>query len=223
MRARARTPSAAWIAILAVTIFAGAWAARSRAAHPAGPAPSAARALRGGAVRELVAAVPFTLRESYVHTWRKEAPFVDAGYLCVFAVDPAFVQPRQTAEPVLYAGDQTVERVNHGAESGRVVAIVPCAKGTELDFTRTPVWFGEPGLPEQVDAAAIRAARLVHERTQAPLFSGDEVRAALARGGDALELETRVDLEHRAALLVLEHSPAEFELADGLLRTPLRR
>jgi hypothetical protein len=204
--------------MIAVLVLAGTWATRSRASARPGPAPIAGR----GAVSELIRAVPFTLREGYVHTWRREQPMVNAGYLCVFAVDPAFVQPRQTAEPVLYVGDQTAERVNHGVESGRVIAIVPCAVGQELDFERTPVWFGEPALPEQADAASIRAARVLHERTRTRMFSQGEVRAALARGGETLELSTRVDLEHHAGLWVLDHSPAEFELGDALLRSGQR-
>jgi hypothetical protein len=212
-----------WIAAsLTLALVAGLWASRPHAIATPGPSPVAGT----GAVRELVSAVPFTIREGYVHTWRKEAPRVRAGFLCVFAVDPALVEPRQTAEPVLYVGDQTAERVNHGAQSGRVVAIVPCAVDAagapQLDFERTPIWFGAPDLPERIDAAAIRAARALHERSGTARFTHDQVAGALARGGASLDLATRVDLEASAALLILEHSPAEFELADGLLRTQKR-
>ncbi len=207
---------------MALALVAGVWAARPRAAATPGPSPVAGT----GSVRELVSAVPFTLREDYVHTWRKEAPLVRAGFLCVFAVDPALVEPRQTAEPVLYVGDQTAERVNHGAQSGRVVAIVPCAVDAagapQLDFEHTPIWFGAPDLPERIDAAAIRRARALHERSGTARFTHDAVATAIARGGTPLELSTRVDLEESAAVLILEYSPAEFEFADGLLRTQKR-
>lgn len=212
-----------WIGLLlALALVAGVWVVRPRAAATAGPAPSSG----SGSVREIVSAVPFTLREGYVHTWRKEAPLVRAGFLCVFAVDPALVEPRETAEPILYVGDQTAERVNHGALSGRVVAIVPCEVdgdgAPKLDFARTPVWFGDADLPERIDASAIHAARSAAPRSALVRFSKERVDAALARGGARLDLEDRVDLEERAALLILEHSPAEFELADGLL-LPKRR
>lgn len=220
MGTRTRSHRTTWIAAsLTLALLAGVWAARPRASATPGPSPAAGT----GAVRELVSAVPFTLREAYVHSWRKEQPRVRAGYLCVFAVDPALVVPRQTAEPVLYVGDQTAERVNHGAESGRVVAIVPCAVDAAgspaLDLEHTPIWFGAPDLPERIDAAAIRAARVLHEKSGTAGFTHEQVAAALARGGAPLQLATRVDLEESAALLILQHSPAEFDLADGLLRT----
>src|SRR5688572_10973956 len=77
-------------------------------------------------VRGLVVARPFTLERPALHVWRAEATTYDAGYLVVLEVDPQFVEPRQTEEPVLYAGAETVERMNHGDRSGRVVGIVPC-------------------------------------------------------------------------------------------------
>lgn len=104
------------------------------------------------AVDEVVYAHLFALDEGYKFEWRKEQPLVKNGYILVLKVDRDLVYPRQTAEPVLYAGDQTAERVNVGYWSGRVVAIVP----GKLDLKKTPIWFGTPELP---DAAPPRQLR----------------------------------------------------------------
>jgi hypothetical protein len=177
-------------------------------------------------VRELVSAVPFRVEQPFTHAWRRERPAVRAGYLLVLAVDPESVRPRDTPEPVLYAGGQTVERVNHGFESARVVAILPSETDAHgdpaLDLAETPFWFGAPDLPERIDAPAIRAER---ERAQASTvrrFSAEEVRAARKRGGSELVLARREDLEALAGALVLEHAPDERDLAEGLLVPPMK-
>jgi len=178
------------------------------------------------AVRELVSAVPFRVEEPFTHAWRRERPAVRAGYLLVLAVDPEFVRPRDTPEPVLYAGGQTVERVNHGFESARVVAILPSetdARGDPaLDLAETPFWFGAPDLPERIDAAAIRAESERAPASAVRRFSAEEVRAALKRGGSELVLARREDLEALAGALVLEHAPDERDLAEGLLVPPMK-
>jgi len=178
------------------------------------------------AVRELVSAVPFRVEEPFTHAWRRERPAVRAGYLLVLAVDPEFVRPRDTPEPVLYAGAQTVERVNHGFESARVVAILPSetdARGDPaLDLAETPFWFGAPDLPERIDAAAIRAESERAPASAVRRFSAEEVRAALKRGGSELVLARREDLEALAGALVLEHAPDERDLAEGLLVPPMK-
>ncbi len=85
---------------------------------------SASAADNGGPVRDLVFAQAFKLDKSYTHTWRKEQPLVSSGYVLVLAVDPEFVRPKQVAEPVLYVGNQTAERINAADVSGRLVVIV---------------------------------------------------------------------------------------------------
>lgn len=97
----------------------------------------------------LVAAQPFVLAEPATHWYRSERPQYAQGLLLVLEVDRDLVHPRQTHEPVLYVGAETAQRVNAGHESGRLVAIVPGAP----DLAQDPVFFGEPALPEQVDAA----------------------------------------------------------------------
>lgn len=193
----------------------------SSATRVTGAPGSSGASIRVGSVRELLWAVPFRVQEPFVHHWRKEQPRVSAGYLLVLAVDPEYVRPRETAEPVLYAGDQTIERVNHGFESGRVVAILPTecegAGPTSLGLAETPFWFGAPELPERITAREIRVERERAEKTALRRFSAAEVSAALKRGGAPLSLSRREDLEAHAGRLVLENSPDEYDLADGLL------
>jgi hypothetical protein len=100
------------------------------------------------------------------------------------------VYPRQTAEPVLYIGATTAERVNIGHESGRVVAIVPSALNEQGEVAPRA---GLASLGE----AAIDAAR--------------------AKGGELLRAVDREALRHAAAELIRQHSPQERELADLIL------
>jgi hypothetical protein len=178
------------------------------------PEPSP-RAVRSG-VLELVSATPFELAVETTHAWRAEQPRYRSGYLLVLAVDPELVRPRQVAEPVLYAGAQTLERVNHGYESGRVVAVLPAVGGMP-DLASTEFFFGAAELPEQVGSAWItNELALARARGVTP-FDATEIARALAAGGPALTLGERFELDERAALLVLEHAPAEQDLGHGLL------
>ena len=68
------------------------------------------------AVIDVVHVQPFSLRKGYIHFWREEKPLVTTGTLAVFKVDPGLVYPRNAAEPVLYVGNQTAERLNFGNE-----------------------------------------------------------------------------------------------------------
>lgn len=216
-RASMKKPAWLWLG-LCVAAFSIALAVRLRAS--VGTRQSAIDADHR-AIRELVYAVPFRVEKGFVHEWRRERPLISAGYLLVLAVDPEYVRPRETAEPVLYAGDQTLERVNHGFDSGRVVAILPsdldADGGVALDLARTPFWFGAPDLPERVDAAEVARQRAAAAAGKLRAFSAEEVRAARRRGGEMLELARREDLEARAGLLVLEHSPEEHQLGEDLL------
>ena len=169
--------------------------------------------IRTGAVRKLISARPFTVAQPYVHRWRHEQPSVSAGWILVLEVDPSMTEPHQRAIPVLLVGDQTVECVNSGQPSGNVVAIVPAP----VDESRFETWFGPPDLPERVDAGWIAAARAGVPAEQRTTFSAAEIASARGRGGAALQVADRVELEHEAARLILEHSPEERELAESLL------
>ena len=183
---------------------------RDRAAAQATREPAAAP-VRAGAIRGLVVARPFVLAESYAHEWRLEKPVVNAGWLLVLAVDPTYVAPRQAAMPVLMAGEQTLECVNFGQDEGNVVAILP---GAELDLASTAFWFGAPELPERVDDAWIAIERASLRPGDAVTFTAAEI--GRARGAP-LEVPDRVELDRQAALLILEHSPLEREIAEQLL------
>jgi hypothetical protein len=182
-----RTPSR-----FAVAVLAGLPAAVLAGVPPVPSTPAA--------VEDVVYAAPFVLQEGYVSDWRVERPVVAAGHLVVLKVAPDLVYPRQTAEPVLYAGDQTVERLNVGYPSGYVVGIVP---GT-ADLGRVPLWFGTPRLPESVDAAIVRAERTRAEAAGIRPVPPERIRSVLRK---PLELADKSDLLREAGALVQLYAP----------------
>ncbi|MFH0944609.1 MAG: hypothetical protein V2A76_05370 [Planctomycetota bacterium] len=157
----------------------------------------------------LVSARRFALDTPYQHAWRAERPQVRSGYLLVLEVDRDLVFPRQTEEPVLYVGNQIAERVNRGDESGRLVVLVP----GDLPLASAPIFFGPPGLPEELGAAEIeRALQDAAERGVKP--------PGAARVEEVTGAEIRVasygDLRRVAADLVEQYSPQEEDLVRGL-------
>lgn len=160
-------------------------------------------------VEDVVYVAPFVLDQGYVSDWRREKPMVTRGYLVVLRVVPDLVYARQTAEPILYAGDQTVERLNVGYPSGYVVAIVP----GNADLGRVPVWFGAPGLPEAVDAAVVRAERSRAEAAGIEPVSADRIRSVLRK---PLQLGDKAGLLREAGALVQLYAPDESERAAFL-------
>jgi len=169
------------------------------------------------AVDELVYARPFTLEKGFKFLWCKERPNVTTGTLLVLKVDKALVVPRAIPMPVLYVGDQTAERVNHGHKSGHVIAIVP----GESDLTKVPIWFGTPRLPERVDASTAKSERALAEQAGIGPFSEKDVEAALAKGGEPIKTTDKSALlRDQVAELILEYSPDEKHLADGF-RVPV--
>ncbi len=162
------------------------------------------------AVEDILYARPFTLEKGYNFDWSKERPLLTEGTLLVLKVDPALVYARQVAEPVLYVGNRTAERVNIGYRSGRVIAIVP----GHVDLRTTPIWFGTPELPERVNGGIVRAERALADEAGIRPFSADKVKAALARGGEELKLAERDKLRPHFAALLQQYSPIETELID---------
>lgn len=160
------------------------------------------------AVIDIVFARPFTLAKGYTYDWRKERPLVRSGILVVLKVNPDLVIPRNSAEPVLYAGNQTVQRLNHGHESGYVIGIIP----GEVDLTRVPIWFGRPGLPERVNAQMIRSERALAEKAKIRPFAARKVRSVKKVRLQASDLYSL--LRDHAAELVLKYSPQEKKLAE---------
>lgn len=171
------------------------------------------------AVDDLVYACSFTLVNGYKHDWCKERPIVTTGTLVVLKINPDLVVPRQTAEPVLYAGNQTAQRLNNGHESGHLIAIIP----GEVDLTQTPIWFGRPELPERVDANMINSERALAEAANIQPFAVQKVQEATSKGGGHLEVfDLHALLRDHVAELVLQYSPQEKHLAETW-RLPVAR
>ncbi len=167
-------------------------------------------------VIDLVFARPFTLAKGYKYNWSKDRPIVRSGILVVLKVDPDLVLPRNSAEPVLYAGNRTVQRLNHGHKSGYVIAIIP----GEVDLTRAPIWFGRPELPERVTAQTIRSERALADAARIRPFVAKKVQGVTQGRLQASDLASL--LRDHAANLVLEYSPQEKELAETW-RLPVAR
>jgi hypothetical protein len=166
---------------------------------PATPAP----------VRNILHARPFTLERPFRYTWSKEPYMVSTGVLVVLEVDPALVIPRNALEPVLYAGNVTVQRLNHGDRSGRVIAIVP----GNIDLATAPIWFGSPELPERVTPNMVASERGRAEKAGVRPFGSAKIASIARPAVAAKDLSTL--LRTVAAELVYEYSPQEKELADS--------
>lgn len=179
-------------------------------------APPLPVALPAGGI-DVLYARPFTLQAPAIHAWEAAQPRYDAGWVVVLAVDPRLVQPRQTAEPILYVGDRTAERVNFGHESGRVVAIVPSARDASgrvaLDLSAAPVFFGAAGLPEQVDAAQA-AAELSAARARGVQPPASAALAAVTQ--PQVDFADDWELHLWCSDLIERWSPQESDLIAGL-------
>lgn len=189
--------------VLSVCVFIVAVSAIASASAPISASPAA--------VNDLVYARSFTLVNGYKYDWRKECPMVTAGTLVVLKVNPDLVAPRQSAEPVLYAGNQTAQRLNNGHESGYLIAIIP----GEIDLTQAPIWFGRPELPERVDASMINSERALAEAANIQPFAAQKIQEATSKGGGRLEVfDLHSLLRDHVAELVLQYSPQEKHLAE---------
>jgi hypothetical protein len=172
----------------------------SKAAVPATPAP----------VKDILYVRRFTLGTPYANTWSKERATVASGVLVVLEVDPAYVDPRDAAlNPVLYAGDVTVIRLNHGDRSGRVIGIIP----GDVDLATAPIWFGSPELPERVTPAVVRSERARAEKAGVRPLAATKIAGVERPAVAAADLAAL--LRDVAAQLVYEYSPREKHLADA--------
>lgn len=160
-------------------------------------------------VKTILYAQPFTLQTPYTNTWSKERGTVSTGVLIVVEVDPAFVLPRNTLEPVLYAGNVAVQRLNHGYPAGRVVGIVP----GNINLATAPIWFGSPQLPERITESIVQSERARAEKSGVRAFSSASISSAGRPAVVAKDLATL--LRTVAADLVYKYSPQEKELADS--------
>ena len=174
---------------------------------------------------ELLDAIPFLLDEPVPHTWRREAPLYDAGYLLVLHADPELVRPRQTYDAVLYVGAQTAARCNAGTTTGNLVVIVPAPRGANgtvaLDPWSVPIWFGPPELPERVDAARIQRELASARQSGVGPASASLPRRAQTPATTAYA-QDRADLDFFVADLIETYSADEVDLVRGL-RVPVTR
>lgn len=182
-----------------------------QATEPTTPVPEAtgASSFKPQPVIDVVRIQPFRLRQSFEYDWRRERPDVWSGLLVVFKVDPELVTPRNALEPVLYAGNHTVQRLNHGNESGFVIGIIP----EQIDLSREPVWFGPPALPERIDSEMIATERARAERLGISALESIDIQGRTRDPVIVSDLTTL--LREQAAELVLEFSPQEKRLADA--------
>jgi hypothetical protein len=160
-------------------------------------------------VKGILLARRFTLQTPYTNTWSRERGKVSRGTFVVLEVDPAYVDPRDVAlNPVLYAGDATVIRLNHGSGSGRVIGIIP----GDVDLATTPIWFGSPELPERVTQDVVRVERARAEKAGLRPFPATRIASVERPAVAAADLAAL--LRDVAAQLVYEYSPQEKRLAD---------
>lgn len=169
------------------------------------------------AVQDIVFAQPFTLDQGEVSTWRAERPVVDSGYIIVLKVNPDLVYPRQSAEPVLYVGDTTAERLNVGYRSGYVVAVVGAeVTGDQaMDLSKVKIWFGTPELPERVDANRIAQESALADAAGIKPFSADKINGLLAQN-ETLREQTKAGILDDVAAQIRRFSPQEEEVAVAL-------
>jgi hypothetical protein len=163
------------------------------------------------AVDDIVYARPFTLQQGYKYIFSKEQPWVTEGTLLVLKVNKDLVQPREIAMPVLYVGNQPAERLNRGHESGHVIVIVP----GKVDLSKTPMWFGAPNFPHEVDANTANAQRELADKAGLKPFAQERVNAALTAGGQRISAaDERTLLRDVVSELILKYSPQEKQLAN---------
>ena len=164
---------------------------------------------------EVVHAQRFELQAPYTHWWRKERPKVAAGWLLVLDVEPDMVRPTQNAQPVLYVGTQTAERINIGYQSGKLVVLVP----GNADLTETPIFFGAPALPEQIGVTEIEADVAAAALRGVVPPEREQVFAVVQ---DTLRFADDHQLRLAAADLIERFAPDESDLVRGM-RVPLVR
>ena len=160
-------------------------------------------------VKSILAARRFTLATPYQYTWSERPRMVASGTLVVLDVDPAYVVPRNTAEPVLFAGNVAIHRLNQGDKSGHVIGIVP----GDVDVSTVPIWFGTPQLPERLTPALVESERALAQKAGIRAFGQTRV-AAITRPRIAAQ-DLASLLRTTGAELVLQYSPQEKALADA--------
>jgi len=184
-------------------------------------------------ISEIIAARPFVVLEPWASDWCAEHTQVERGWVVILRAPHDFVVPRQTAEPILYAGARTAERIINAPETNLILAIVPATRRDEAvpghaagaggtapvgaeaqpsrPFADLAIWFGSPGLPEQVDLATIEhEIELANAASIAPRALEEFVRA-LKRGGAAIAVADRAALLAAIEPWAAQHGMAPIE------------
>jgi hypothetical protein len=168
------------------------------------------------AVQRILVAQPFTVTTPFQFTWIKNGPMISSGTLVVLEVDKALVVPRNALEPVLYAGNSPVMRLNHGHLSGRVLGIVPAT----VDVTTAPLWFGAPELPERVTPQMVESELAKARSAGIAPPPATQLRAARRAPATAKDLASL--LRTVGANLILEFAPQERSQAE-IWRLPVAK
>lgn len=187
-----------WLCALGLVLFVAAAAHGQTAPVPKTPA----------SALDVIEIHPFKLREGYRYDWLASRPSVSEGLLVVLKVGPEYVVPRNAAEPVLYAGDLTVQRLSQGDRSGYVVGIVP----GKVSLENALVFFGRPELPERVDAEIVAREREIALASGIKPFTREQIERALRDEVNAENLSAL--LRGKAGDLVTKYSPDEKDLAE---------
>lgn len=183
---------------------------------PARARPVVEQPIAVSAVRGLLYARPFTLRQPYIYTFLREQPAITRGLILVLEVNPEAAKPRQVDVSVLYAGDTPAHLTNTGYPTGRMIVIIP----DWIDLAEAPIYFGSTELPERVDRArGAREMTTALSRTAQP-FAPEVLAAAFAGGGERLLLSDSVELFRVIADLINRYVPEENAAAE-IYRTPL--
>jgi hypothetical protein len=157
---------------------------------------------------DVVYVSPFNLERPHRFNWQQEPIDIRQGTLAVFKVDPQLVQPTNLAEPILYVGQQTAQRLNQGHLSGHVVVIIP----NRIPLHEVPIWFGEPGLPEQVDRRTIQTQLALAKRAGIKPLTKAQVLGVTNNELTADDLAAL--LRNHVAELLVTYSPQEKDLAE---------
>lgn len=169
----------------------------------------------------LLYAQPVTLEEPTTYLMRADQPVVSAGYLVVVQTNPAILPVRQAHNPLLFAGDMPIERINGDEEPRVFIGFVPSALDARgaiaLDLARTPLFWAYPEvLPEALKPDLAQAALAHGLASGAAPQPKESVNRALAAGGPVVHLGTYGDLRRHAANVIEQFSPGEVDLIVGL-------
>lgn len=158
---------------------------------------------------KLIYAQPFKVEDAFTHYWEKERKQYKSGTLIVIEADKDFIFPRNTLEPVLYAGTQTVQRLNQGHLSGRVIGIIP----GEQDLSALSIWYGAPALPERLTDDVIEEQFSAAQKAGLKSIPNATIDMALV---EPVQEKNLTDyLRKHAADVVLRFSPEEKSLAQS--------